>query len=60
MKFTLLLFDVIVAMVAYTITGSIFWSVVDAIFSPIAITKWLICHDLTLTVLKHTFQFLGQ
>ncbi|GGG60711.1 hypothetical protein [Hymenobacter glacieicola] len=53
-----LLFSVAVAMIGYTIHGSIFWSIVDFIFSPIALIKWLICHELTLTVLHQTFDFL--
>ena len=52
-----LLFAAATAMVGYHIHGSIFWSIVDFIFSPIAIIKWLICHELTLAVLKDTFSF---
>jgi len=48
-------FSVLTAMVGYTIHGSIFWSVIDFFFTPIAIIKWLICHELTLSVIKETF-----
>jgi hypothetical protein len=52
-----LVFSILTAMVGYTIHGSIFWSIIDFIFTPIAIVKWLICHELTLTVLKETFNW---
>ena len=48
-----------VGMVSYTINGSVFWAIVDAIFSPVAVFKWLICHDITWAVLQHTFAFFG-
>jgi len=46
---------IIVAMLGYTIHGSIFWSIVDFLFWPIAVIKWLICHELTMAVIKNTF-----
>jgi hypothetical protein len=48
-----------IAMIGYTIHGSLFWSVVDFIFSPIAVIKWLICHEITFEVIRQTFAFLG-
>lgn len=55
MKFLYSLFSVLVAMVGYHIHGSIFWSIMDFIFTPIACLKWLVCHEVTLTVIKATF-----
>lgn len=55
-----LILQVMTAMVGYTIHHSIFWSIMDFLFMPFAIIKWLICHEITLTVLKETFSFLGQ
>jgi hypothetical protein len=45
-------------MVGYTIHGSLFWAIVNFIFAPLSVAKWLICHELTLSVLKETFSFL--
>ena len=53
-----LLFATATSMVGYTIHGDLFWSIVDFFFSPVAIIKWLICHELTLTVLRETFAFI--
>lgn len=59
MKYLLgLLFNTATAMVGYTIHDSIIWSIVDFIFSPIALIKWIVCHELTVTVLKTTFSFI--
>ena len=54
-----IIFNTIIALIGYTIHGSVFWSIIDFIFSPIALIKWLIFHELTLTVIKTTFAFLG-
>jgi hypothetical protein len=52
-----LLLCVATAMVGYTIHGSIFWSIVDFIFTPIALVYWLITHQIDMTVIQHTFDF---
>lgn len=50
------LFCILTAMVGYTINNnSLFWAIVDFIFAPIALIKWLIFHEITLSVIKHTF-----
>jgi hypothetical protein len=43
------------AMVGYTIHGSLFWSIIDFIFAPLVWLKWLICHDVNLSIIKQTF-----
>lgn len=50
-----IIFCVLTAMVGYTIHHSIFWSIVDFFFTPFAIAKWLIYHEITLPVIKATF-----
>ena len=45
------------AMVGYTIHGSIFWAIMDFIFTPLAWIKWLIYHQVSLAVIKKTFDF---
>ena len=46
---------VAIAMVGYHIHGSIFWSIVDFFLCPLALAKWVFCHQITLSVLKATF-----
>jgi hypothetical protein len=55
----ILAFKIFVAMVGYTIHGSVFWSIIDFIFSPIVLIKWLIYHEITFEIIKQTFAFLG-
>lgn len=43
------------AMIGHTIHGSLFWAIVDFFFAPIAWVKWLICKEVTLTIIKETF-----
>ena len=33
------------------------WSIIDFLFMPLAWIKWLICQEVNLTVIKHTFSF---
>jgi len=52
------LFSVATAMVGYTIYGSVAWAIVDFIFSPLAWAKWLICKEISQSVIADTFSFL--
>ena len=54
------LVGVLTAMVGYTIHSSLGWALVDFFFWPVAICYWLVTHQLTLTVVKNTFAFLGR
>ena len=47
------------AMIGYTIHGSLFWSIIDFIFMPFALVKWLICHEITFDIIQRTFSFMG-
>jgi hypothetical protein len=46
---------VLTAMIGYTIHGSLFWSIVDFFFAPFAWIKWLVCQEVTLSIIKETF-----
>jgi hypothetical protein len=50
-------FCVITAMIGYHIHGSLFWAIMDFIFAPFAVVKWLIYHQVTLDVIKQTFSW---
>jgi hypothetical protein len=52
-----LIFCICTAMVGYTIHGSVFWSIMDFIFTAFAWIKWLILHEVTLDVLQRTFNW---
>lgn len=47
--------SILTSMVGYTIHHSIFWSIMDFLFTPIAWIKWIIFHEVTLNVLKDSF-----
>lgn len=55
MKTMYVIFSVLSAMVGYTIHHSLLWSVLDFIFTPIVWIKWLVCHDVTLSIIQQTF-----
>ena len=55
-----LLFDLATAMIAYTMHNSLFWSIIDFIFSPIVWFKWLIMHQVNVSIIKETFSFFLQ
>ncbi len=52
-----LILATLTAMVGYAIHGSLCWSIVDFIFYPIAIIKWLIYQEITLSVLHRAFSW---
>lgn len=45
------------AMIGYKIHGSIFWSIMDWIFMPFAWIKWLVMHQVNLSIIKEAFSF---
>jgi hypothetical protein len=47
-------------MIGYHIHGSIFWAIVDFLFVPLAWIKWLVMHQVTLSVIKATFAWFFQ
>lgn len=55
MKLLYLIFAVCTSMIGYHIHNSLFWAIVDFFFTPIAWAKWLICHEVTLSIIKTTF-----
>ena len=45
------------AMIGYTIHGSLFWAIVDFIFTPIVWIKWLCFHEVNMSIIRETFTF---
>lgn len=53
-----IIFALPTAIIGYTINqGSVFWSIIDFIFWPLAWLKWVICQEVTLTIIKHSFDW---
>lgn len=51
------IFSVLTAMISYHINTSIFWAIMAFIFSPLAWIKWLLCHQVTLQIIRDTFSW---
>lgn len=51
------IFAILTAMVGYTIHKSIFWSIIDFLLAPLVWIKWIICHEVTLSIIKETFSW---
>lgn len=49
------IFCVLVSIIGYNIHHSIFWAIMDFMFSPLALAKWLILHQITLAIIKASF-----
>lgn len=55
------LFAICTGMIGYNINhGSVGWAIVDALFAPLSWCKWLICHQINVSMIKHTFDFFLQ
>ena len=50
-------FAIPTAMVGHHIHGSMFWAIMDLIFWPFALIKWVIYQEITLTIIKETFSW---
>ena len=51
----------IVGVIGYTLNdNSIFWGIIDALFYPIALIKWIVYEQLTLSLIKESFPFFFQ
>jgi len=57
MKFLYSIFCLLTAMVGYHIHGSIFWSIMDFFFTPLAILKWILYEQINITIIHQTFEF---
>jgi hypothetical protein len=60
MKTLYIIISVLTAMIGYTIHHSLFWSIMDFLFTPITWIKWILFHEITLTVFKETFSWFFQ
>lgn len=45
------------AIIGYHINNSIFWAIIDWMFWPFAWVKWLICHEVSISIIKEAFSF---
>lgn len=59
-SFVYFFFAVATAMIGHVIHHSIFWSVMDFFFAPLAWLKWLICHQVSISIVKTAFSFFLQ
>lgn len=57
-NFVYTMFCIATAMIGYTIHHSIFWSIFDFIFTPVAWIKWLVLHQVNMSIIEQTFSFL--
>lgn len=52
-----LIVGTLTAMIGYTIHNSVFWAIMDWIFWPLALVKWLIFQEINMSIIKETFSF---
>ncbi len=50
-------FCICTAMIGYKIHHSIFWSILDFLFTPFAWLKWMIMEQVNVTIIKSAFEF---
>lgn len=57
MGFPYMIIATLTAMVGYHIHGSVGWAITDFIFWPYVWIKWLMLHQVNLSIIKDTFKF---
>jgi len=50
-----LLFGIVTSVVGYAIHHSVVWAIVDYFFAPFAWAKWLICHEVSISLIQEAF-----
>ncbi len=55
MKILYFIFSITTGMIGHTIHGSYFWAFIDFWLVPIVWVKWILYHQVTLTIIKETF-----
>ena len=51
------IFSLATAVVGMQIHNSVFWAIVDFFFAPFVWLKWLIYHEVTLSIITKAFEF---
>ena len=51
------IFCVVVAMIGNNIHYSTFWTIIDFIFAPIALVKWIVFQEINMTIIESTFSW---
>ena len=51
------IFGLVTAIIGHAIHGSIFWSLMDFIFCPLAWLKWIILQQVNVTIIKGAFSW---
>jgi hypothetical protein len=55
-----LILGIATAMIGHHMHGSLFWTIVDFILMPLVWCKWLILHQVNISIIKSTFMFFLQ
>lgn len=50
-------FHVCTAIIGHHIHGSFWWALFDWIFAPLVWVKWLICHEVNVSIIREAFDF---
>ena len=45
------------AMIGHTIHGRLGWAIIDFFFAPLAWIKWLIYHEVSISIIKKSFEW---
>jgi hypothetical protein len=51
------IFCLLTAMIGYYKHGSIFWTIIDFIFAPLVWCKWLLFHQINISIIKNALGF---
>ena len=53
-------FGLCTAIIGHAIHGSVFWSIMDFFFYPLAWIKWIICQQVNVSIIKGAFAWFLQ
>ena len=50
-------FCICMATIGHYIHGGVFWTIMNFIFAPLSWLKWMVCHQVSISVIKAAFAF---
>ena len=51
-----MVFAICTGVIGHKINGSLGWAIVDWLFAPLAWLKWLLCEEVSVTIIKSAFE----
>jgi hypothetical protein len=56
-QFTYIIIGACTGIIGHQIHGSVFWAILNGLLPPVAWIKWIICQEVTWSIIKNSFDW---